>query len=316
MFGLGFNMTLRRSLDSGRYQDHIQYDTTRRIRVRFSSYWHASNEVSNTAVISNDAVKLRATTAVVYGQWFESFMKGMHSRMGDDVRPDLGIAIEVMHEILRLLDLEFELSWNFEEKKRVVELGFLCVIGFSAALRGEEIMVIDLHSLSVHLEDAVSHTLPFVPISLLGRFKGETGSRQHYMPVVTKTRSGLDNYKWSRRIIDIRRQEGRERGWMFEDKDKKRQKSNYFEEDLHTVLETIQNTTTLIDKSVNVREEYGIYRSLRRGATTEAHNQGVQDPVIEMNNRWRKVERAKGKRASLSLSQHYTEVKQLKKNEQ
>ena len=70
-----------------------------------------------------------------------------------------------------------------------------------------------------------------------------------------------------------------------------------FEGDLHTVLETIQNTTTLIDKAVDIREEYGIYRSLRRGATTEAHNQGVAEPVIEMNNRWRKVERAKGKKA-------------------
>ena len=72
-------LTLRRSLDGGRYQDHIQFDTTRRIRVGFSSYWHASREVSNTAVVSNDAVKLRATTAVVYGQWFERFMKiGKH----------------------------------------------------------------------------------------------------------------------------------------------------------------------------------------------------------------------------------------------
>ena len=51
-------LTLRRTLDSGRYQQYIQFETARRIRVGFSSYWHASLEVSNTAVIANSAVKL------------------------------------------------------------------------------------------------------------------------------------------------------------------------------------------------------------------------------------------------------------------
>ena len=42
-------------------------------------------------------------------------------------------------------------------------------------LSGIEMMV-DLHSLVEHLEDAAGHTLPIVPISLLGMFKGEAGN--------------------------------------------------------------------------------------------------------------------------------------------
>ena len=133
------------------------------------------------------------------------------------------------------------------------------------------------------------------------------------MPVVAVSKSGLDNYGWSKRMVEVRQEEGRERGWLFQDSEGKRCKGGMFEEDFHIVLETIQNTTRFIDKAVKVREEYGLFRSLRRGATTEAHNQEVGTTVIEMNNRWRKVERAKGKKASMTLSQHYTEVKQAVK---
>ena len=97
---------------------------------------------------------------------------------------------------------------------------------------------------------------------------------------------------------------------MFQNEDLRKKRGADFEGDLHLVLETIQRTTSLIDAKVDVREEYGMFRSLRRGATTEAHNQEVAESVIEMNNRCRKVERAKGKKAGLTLSQHYTEVKQ------
>ena len=102
------------------------------------------------------------------------------------------------------------------------------MIGFSAALRGEEIMMIDLHSLSEHLEDAAGHSLPFVPISLVGRFKGETGNKHHYMPVVAVSKSGLDNYGWSKRMVEVRQEEGRKRGWLFQDSEGKRCKGGIF----------------------------------------------------------------------------------------
>ena len=76
-----------------------------------------------------------------------------------------------------------------------------------------------------------------------------------------------------------------------------------------TTLEQVQVDTQLIPLDVDVRDSYGVYRSLRRGATTQARNQKVRPEDIEMNNRWRKVEAAKGKAASLNIRDHYTEVK-------
>ncbi len=55
-------------------------------------------------------------------------------------------------------------------------------------------------------------------------------------------------------------------------------------------------------------EDYSLRRSLRRGATTESQNNKVDSIAIELINRWRKKERAKGCEAGLSMRQVYTQV--------
>ncbi len=65
-------------------------------------------------------------------------------------------------------------------------------------LRGEEVPLMDLAGTRNHFSRAV-HTGPnadgecmaHVVIALLGRFKGETGEKYHYMVSVLRTKSGL-----------------------------------------------------------------------------------------------------------------------------
>ena len=52
----------------------------------------------------------------------------------------------------------------------------------------------------------------------------------------------------------------------------------------------------------------GTYK-LRRGSTTEAGNRKVDARVVDMNNRWRKFEKAKGRKPSMAMAAHYTEVR-------
>jgi hypothetical protein len=47
---------------------------------------------------------------------------------------------------------------------------------------------------------------------------------------------------------------------------------------------------------------------MRRGATTEAINAGIDGPTIDTNNGWRKVEGGKGKMPRYSMLQRYTQV--------
>ena len=63
----------------------------------------------------------------------------------------------------------------------------------------------------------------------------------------------------------------------------------------------------LFSKAVDI-SDYSLRRSLRRGATTEAENNKVDPVAIELINRWRKKEAAKGAEAGLPMRQVYTQV--------
>ena len=77
----------------------------------------------------------------------------------------------------------------------------------------------------------------------------------------------------------------------------------------HSVLLEVQRRfPDAIPDSVNVFDDYSVFRSLRRGATTEAQNVGIAANVIESNNRWRKNHRARGMQPGWTMMQHYTDA--------
>jgi hypothetical protein len=69
-----------------------------------------------------------------------------------------------------------------------------------------------------------------------------------------------------------------------------------------------QNTYGIIPLTINLWEEFGVRRSMRRGETTEALNAGIDVPTIDANNGWWKVEAAKGKIPRFLMRQRHTQV--------
>jgi hypothetical protein len=77
-------------------------------------------------------------------------------------------------------------------------------------------------------------------------------------------------------------------------------------------LQEIQNAGgDLIPKDVNVHEEYGIARSFRRGATTQACNIGVSENDINTMNRWRPSEQSRGYKPKVKMQDHYSNIRQM-----
>jgi hypothetical protein len=98
-------------------------------------------------------------------------------------------------------------------------------------------------------------------------------------------------------------------GFMFQRKDGKLAKAAYFEEPLIERLELIQkNTEGIIQKTASLWVEFGVRRSMRRGATMEALNTGLDGPTIDANNGWQKAEAAKGKMPRYVTMQSYTQI--------
>ena len=80
-------------------------------------------------------------------------------------------------------------------------------------------------------------------------------------------------------------------------------------------LESVQiqdaESRTLNLHDHDIREEFSINRSLRRGSSTHAQNSKIPVPVIDVQNRWRKVERAKGRKVRMAMIETYSDIEQL-----
>jgi hypothetical protein len=67
----------------------------------------------------------------------------------------------------------------------------------------------------------------------------------------------------------------------------------------------------IIPIEVQVYEEYGISRSFGWGATTEARNKKVSDSDIDLMNRWRGFDNARGHRPRMRMQDHYSDISQM-----
>jgi len=67
-----------------------------------------------------------------------------------------------------------------------------------------------------------------------------------------------------------------------------------------------------IKSAEDIYERFSVYRSLRRGSNTRALNQDVLANDIDVVNRWKSVEAAKGSKPSRPMRQHYAEMSDLR----
>jgi hypothetical protein len=312
-FGMGLAVCiLIRSLDPGKTEEFIQFSTARGLRSVYSNIFHASSQQqTGLAVMAQNTTRIWVTTCPSYGYWFERFMRGVHKRMGEEVRSDFALSIKVIHRILGHLDKEWMEARTAAGRQDVVEIAMFLVAAFCLGLRGEEVVKMDIAGFMTYFEAGRDHDNPHVMIPLLGRFKGETGERWHLLPIVWKTRSGIEAGTWASRMLESLLERKRRQGFVFADKKGKQTKASTLEPRFFDQLHWVRmRYPDLFPPNVNIEDDYGIPRSCRRGSSTEAANQGVPSEIIEMICRWRKVERAQGRAPNLGMREHYMEVTQ------
>ena len=76
--------------------------------------------------------------------------------------------------------------------------------------------LISLRGLISFWQKTQRNSTPYIMLTLLGRFKGETGERWHLMPLADETRTKLPVRKWFTRLLySIFELEKRKTGWLF-----------------------------------------------------------------------------------------------------
>ena len=191
----------------------------------------------------------------------------------------------------------------------------MLVIGFTAALRGEEMPQIDLGPMNKYWEEGDRHPrLKHVPLVMLGRFKQTVGEKLYFQPLAQVTNSGIHVKQWVGRVLGLYARAKVTGGPMFRTVSKKGVVKGATVGDLdllfHDILRQVQvRRPDVLPANVMVGDEYSVRRSLRRGSTSEAQNVQIPKEVIEANNRWRKHMRSNGVVPSMDMMERYSDAK-------
>ena len=310
-------LLLMKTLREGKNSKRIQFETARKIRSVVSNFCHTLPGGSGLSTVAHgDRGGLFFSASTTNSYWFRRFMAGCHRRMGDVWMPDQAVTVEEVLAGLQILEEEWQSGAKGLRKQEVALTGALVVVGFTAALRGEEISQIDVGLMRKYWEEGLNYQRrPHVPLALAGRFKQTNGTFRIYIhPLADKTGSGVEVWLWLERAIRCLHEAKITTGPMFRIVKKKGQIKRASVGDLdvlfHALWKRVQHRfPQLIVETTKIEEVYSVRRSLRRGATTEAQNRTIPRDVIEMNNRWKKHLRGRGVLPSMTMVERYSDAK-------
>ena len=324
-YAVAFSM-LMQSLNPGRYSaDYTQFATIHKQRSAFSNLYYASSELHgasimlNSGIMSNGVLAKCGTNSI----WFERWSLGCETRMGYVLKQNKAITIDVLVGVVNefVKDIvkcgeDYEAAWM-----KICGLAY-AVITFHASLRGNEGLKVHFPTLEKYWEKGnVEPTSqrrdqppPHVIVPIYGRFKGKQGKRCHLLLLANITKSGI-NIRGSINIIrQARFKLGINSVWLFCDKQGNKMSIDDMNDIILDMIEQIKEKdkdNELDLKEYNVREEFSINRSFRRGSSTRAQVLEISTDIIELVNRWKKVERAKGRQAKLSMIETYADIEIL-----
>jgi hypothetical protein len=121
--------------------------------------------------------------------------------------------------------------------------------------------------------------------------------------------SGLQVRTWVERLITVRVRKGRVQGPAFCDECGRITRAHLYEEWIMERLLRVQATIPgAIAPEVDIYEQFGISQSLCHGAFLVARTRVVDDKLVELINRWRRFEGARGKHPNLPMREHYSDM--------
>ena len=126
-------------------------------------------------------------------------------------------------------------------------------------------------------------------------YSAEEGVRLFVQPIIGVTKDSRNLITWYCRYLRSLEETGSTSGPLFPNEKGLPMSVSELDVHFHSVLLEVQRRfPNAIPDNVNVFDDYSVFWSLRRGATTEPKNVRIAANVIEFNNRWRKNHRAKG----------------------
>jgi hypothetical protein len=201
------------------------------------------------------------------------------------------------------------------EHNRWIVFHAYVVVTYVVSLRGSEGSLLDLEGLHKYWGKGDGS---YVTIALRGKIKGEHHERCHLLPSVPVTSSGVKVLDSLERLITHKQVKGFVDGPAISDEAGRAYSSRAIDDSLHEVLEDLfEEKRTLFPDHIEGREDlrksYQAFRTLRRTSDTRAIELKVDKDDIDVVNRWKTVERARGTWPPRPMRQHYADMSLLVK---
>jgi hypothetical protein len=312
-------LILLKSRSPGRYHtSHQQWETIRKFRTAYGNQIRAGAVANSSSFSVGDAEGKhysRVCEDPCASLWFQRFMMGCRRRMGQDWRPDRAITNKLLHFILAKIELRLDQAQTAGDgaaRRRWIFGGCYFVLCYVESLRGPEGLLLDLGGSLRHFTP--DGTQDHVVFALLGTVKGEHLEREHLLPSVNTTGSGIPVRRWLKRVLVANQQLGRHSGPAFCDEDGVVLTTRDMNESLYDILgDLLSEHPSLFLADVKTRsdieEKYNVYRSFRRGSDSQAMAMNVTEYDIDVVNRWVKKEKAGTNRPGQSkMKHHYSDI--------
>ena len=318
----GFGMqaavaVLDRSLDEGKHDVNVQFETFRRVRFILTNIEQATPNGLGDVIGAYERNRMWISRVPTHSFWFSRFMQGIRKRVGQVVKQDWPIPIDTLHAVQNLLEQEWNHTGEDEKrKKQVAEIGVWFIGGFCVGLRGEEMLLIEYAGTkkSIELLTNPEAGLPsHFYFTVTGRTKGNqiSGAKFNLPCVGVTSGTGLRPGKWILRLVGALERRGKRGGRLFE-RNMRPAKLVEFQEDFFCILEKVQETTNTINKDLDIREAAGILRTIRKGQSAHAMNMEVGESLVHTINRWKQETKDKDNMVGSSMLDRYANLTALK----
>jgi len=136
---------LVKSTKPGRHNHaYTQFETMRKLCAAYSNMFHASaRSNTETLTLGRDVSKSFLTTCPTQYGWFERFSSGCLQRMGQGVKQDLAVSIQLMLAFQAGLESEWQDAQTTAKRVQLAMIGAYALIAYGGSFRGHEVFLVD-----------------------------------------------------------------------------------------------------------------------------------------------------------------------------
>jgi hypothetical protein len=203
-------------------ESHIQFNLMHWPCATFTSVWDLLPAgIGEGATFTTAGMKVTVTMCPTQQKWFGLFLQEAKNRMGYVSQCNQPLGPGVINKLLRAIkeEIEEQDAWIARE---CVKVGATTALAVCALLQGPEIFLLDLAGLwryhdlgknGILPEDPLKTGVdlsqaPYIIITLIGKFKGELGTKHHLITLLSLTFSGIKLCWWIEQLMRVWKEKG------------------------------------------------------------------------------------------------------------